>query len=55
MREAWRLNCVELKDKLKDAGVTIFVFFIFTGVELPVYSLIEEKIKTAIKKFSATI
>ena len=48
MREAWRLNCVDLKLELQKKSKYLVVFFIFSGRELPIFNEIEEKTKKAI-------
>jgi ribonuclease P protein component len=48
MREAWRLNCVSLKDSMAKQSYFLAVFLIYTGKSIPTYSLIEDKIKVAI-------
>jgi len=54
-REAWRLQNIELKEKLGVTGKRLIVFFIYTAKELPEYSVVFEKIKTAIQKLIKTI
>lgn len=49
-REGWRLQKNELKDKLAKADQQINVFFIYTSKEMPEYSLVFNKIGTAVKK-----
>ena len=48
MREAWRLNCTELKTELQHKSKYLVVFFIFSGRELPNFNEIEEKTRKAI-------
>ncbi|MCF8342534.1 MAG: ribonuclease P protein component [Chitinophagaceae bacterium] len=48
MREAWRLNCTELKTELQHKSKYLVVFFIFSGRELPNFNEIEEKTIKAI-------
>jgi ribonuclease P protein component len=55
IREAWRLQNLGLKEKLKAAGLQMHVFFIYTGKEMPGYKLVSEKVKTAIEKLIKTI
>ena len=55
IREAWRQQNTELKEKLKTAGLQMDVFFIYTGKEIPGYKLVCEKVKTAIEKLKKTI
>lgn len=50
VREAWRLQKNELKQKLKERNLQLHVFFIFTGKELPNYKLIAEKTAIALQK-----
>ena len=50
MREAWRLNCTELKTELQHKSKYLVVFFIFSGRELPSFNEIEEKTIKAIGK-----
>jgi len=55
IREAWRQQNTELKEKLKTTGLQMDVFFIYTGKEIPGYKLVCEKVKTAIEKLKKTI
>jgi len=55
IREAWRQQNTELKEKLKTTGLQMDVFFIYTGKEIPGYKLVCEKVKTAIEKLIKTI
>jgi ribonuclease P protein component len=48
MREAWRLNCIPLKDSMAKQSYFLAVFLIYTGKSIPTYSLIEDKIKVVI-------
>lgn len=50
MREAWRLNCIDLKLELQKMSKYLVVFFIFSGRELPNYNEVEEKTIKAIGK-----
>ena len=50
IREAWRLQKNELKQKLIEKNLQLHVFFIFTGKELPDYKLIAEKTAIALQK-----
>jgi len=52
MREAWRLQKNELKEKLTRAGLQMNVFFIYTDKVLPDFLVIKEKIGQALKKLS---
>jgi ribonuclease P protein component len=55
IREAWRLQHVELKEKLKAAGNQLNVFLIYTGKEMPEYKLVSEKVKSALQKLEKLI
>jgi ribonuclease P protein component len=48
LRESWRLQKTELADLAMQHGRSLKVFIIFTGRELPAYSLIYVKVGTAI-------
>lgn len=50
MREAYRLQKNELKNKLTMNKMHLNVFFIFTGKELPLYELVYEKLTIALQK-----
>lgn len=49
-REAYRLQKGELVERLREKGMSMAVFFIFTGKELPVYTVVAEKIGVALQK-----
>lgn len=55
MREAWRLQKNELKEKLVSSGKRLNIFFIYTGKELPDYNIVFNKTGTVIKKIIAEI
>lgn len=44
MREAWRLNVLDLNDALKRKGRRLKTLLIFTGKELPDYATVSAKI-----------
>jgi ribonuclease P protein component len=50
IREAYRLQKNELKNKLKLNKMHMNLFFIFTGKELPSYDLVYEKLAVALQK-----
>jgi ribonuclease P protein component len=50
IREAYRLQKNELKNKLKLKKIHMNLFFIFTGKELPSYDLVYEKLAVALQK-----
>lgn len=55
MREAWRLQKNELKEKLRFFNRQLNVFFIYTGKELPDYNIVFNKTGTGIKKIITEI
>jgi ribonuclease P protein component len=55
MREAWRLNCTELKTVLQHKSKYLVVFFIFSGREIPKFEEIEEKTIKAIGNLSEIV
>ena len=54
-REAWRLQNIELKEKVKGASCQLNVFFIYTGKDLPEFNVIKDKVAVALKKLSDKI
>jgi ribonuclease P protein component len=50
MRESWRLQKNDLKNKNQEANKHLSVFIIYTGNELPAYELVFEKMTAIIKK-----
>jgi ribonuclease P protein component len=49
-REAYRLQRQPLFDRLKEKGIVMAVFFIYTGKDLPDYRTVTEKIGVALQK-----
>ena len=49
-REAWRLQKNELCERIKINGKQMNVFFIYTGKELPDYTIVKDKVSVALKK-----
>lgn len=49
-REAYRLQKMELYKKLQEEKKNLAVFFIYTGKDLPVYTLVEEKMGVILKR-----
>ena len=49
-REAWRLQKNELKEKIKTSGKQLNVFFIYTGKEVPDFTIVKDKVAVALKK-----
>jgi ribonuclease P protein component len=54
-REVWRLQNVELKEKMKTSGKQLNVFFIYTGKELPDFRIVKDKVAVALKKLEIKI
>lgn len=54
-REAWRLQKNILNEKLKTLEKQLNVFFIYTGKEIPDFTLVKSKVAVALKKLSAKI
>lgn len=50
IREAWRLQKNELKEKIDSGNQQMNVFFIYTGKELPEFTVIKDKVAVALKK-----
>ncbi|HET9433549.1 MAG TPA: ribonuclease P protein component, partial [Chitinophagaceae bacterium] len=49
-REAWRLQKNELQEKVKASVKQLNVFFIYTGKELPDFTMVKDKVSVALKK-----
>ncbi|HET6766337.1 MAG TPA: ribonuclease P protein component [Chitinophagaceae bacterium] len=49
-REVWRLQKNELEEKLKASVKHLNVFFIYTGKELPDFTMVKDKVSVALKK-----
>ena len=43
-REAWRLNCNDLKMSLESKNLTLQILLVYNGKELPVYAILQSKI-----------
>jgi len=54
-REAWRLQKIELKEKMKKGGRSLNVFFIYTGKDLPDFKVVKDKVAVALKKLTDKI
>jgi len=50
MREGYRLQKNELQDAVQKSAMSLAVFFIYTGNELPGYDMVFEKTGSAIKR-----
>jgi len=55
LREAWRVQKMELAALAKDKRRSLKVFIIYTGRELPDYQLIYERTRSAIARLSTLI
>jgi ribonuclease P protein component len=55
VREAWRLQKNLLQEKLKEKGLVLNVFCIYTNAELPDYQFVAGKMETVIKKLQKLI
>lgn len=54
LREAYRLQKNNLKEKVTNRKIRLNLFIIYTGRELPAYELVYEKVAVALQK-TATI
>jgi len=54
-KEAYRLQKHALSEQLSTTNQQLFVFFIYTGKEIPEQALVMEKINAALKKLSEAI
>lgn len=50
MREGYRLQKNELQQQLATTNLQLFVFFIYTGNELPEYKVVHEKVAHVLKR-----
>jgi ribonuclease P protein component len=50
MREAYRLQKNPLKEHLQSRNISLSVFILYTGRELPAYELVFEKVGTLLKR-----
>ncbi len=55
LRECYRLNKLSLHAAVSDKKKPIAVFFLYTGKELPDYTLLDEKMKLALIKLESTL
>ena len=54
-REAWRLQKNDIREKTKETQRQLNVFFIYTGKELPDFTIVKDKVAIALKKLSDKI
>ena len=55
LKEAYRLNCLKLKEKCGQHDVQLALFFIYTGKEKVPYQQLEGKIKVLLEKVDNTV
>ncbi len=55
MREAYRLQKMELQEKLEEQNYHLAIFFIYTGKGLPMYKEVYEKTGKALEKLCILI
>ena len=53
LREAWRLQNADLKEKLSSKNKLLELFVIYTGKELPDYTMIASAISASIKRIQS--
>ena len=54
-REAWRLQKNELTEKVKTTQKQLNVFFIYTGKEVPDFTIVRDKVTVVLKKLADKI
>ena len=55
IREAYRLQNGDMKEQYSETGKGLYLFFIYTGNELPEYKLVFDKVAQALKKLSGQL
>lgn len=55
MREAWRLQKAPLEQALQTKQQQLALFLIYTGKELPEFTLVKEKVDVVLKKLLQTV
>lgn len=55
IKEAYRLQKNDLKEKVKSSGKQLDLFFIYTSKEMPDYNLVKDKVALALKKLERLI
>lgn len=55
MRESYRLNKHTLKTSVEEKNTNLAIFFIYTGKEMPEYSMIIEKMLQALERLENSI
>jgi ribonuclease P protein component len=55
LREAYRLQKIILQDALKEKGISLALFFIYTGKELPVFEELYKKMGIILQRLQKEI
>jgi ribonuclease P protein component len=55
LREAWRLQKTPLQDQLREKGMVLRLFVIYTGRELPDHELVSAKMSLSIQRLAIVI
>jgi ribonuclease P protein component len=55
LREAWRLQKIPLQDQLREKGMVLRLFVIYTGRELPDHELVSAKMSLSIQRLAIVI
>ena len=55
MREGYRLQKNTLSDQIKISNKDCWVFFIYTGTDIPEYTIVSEKINASIKRLQKIV
>jgi len=55
IREAYRLNCEELKKHLEDQKIELNVMFVYTSKQISSYEEIENKIKVILTRLTGSM
>ena len=50
VREAYRTQKLDLRELAISKAITVKIFFVYTGKELPVYIDVKEKVEMVLKK-----
>jgi len=55
MREAYRLQKASLQNELKERGKYLAVFIIYTGKDLPPYTMVADKMAMVLQRMAEII
>lgn len=55
MREGYRLQKNSLANAVENSNKDWWVFFIYTGTDIPVYTIVAEKINAGLKRLQKTV